>query len=164
MLIALSGLPATGKTTLAKKVAKKINAEILRTDVIRKEIIRQPKYTEEEKETVYKEMFSRAGNLISSGKSVILDANFYKKSQRDEAKNIAERTQAKYFLVEVVCPEKEIIGRMKVRGKSNDESDARKMDVYYKVKSAWEPIAEPHIVVDASQRGALKKVLQAFNV
>lgn len=160
MLLVFSGLPATGKTTLAKKVARKINAEVLRTDAIRKEIIREPKYTEEEKELVYREMFSRAEKLISSGKNVILDANFYRQSQRDETRKIAGRTGTKFFLIEAICPEDKIRGRMKLRKKSGDESDAKKMEIYYKIKRAWEPISGPHIVVDTSERGAMRKVVE----
>lgn len=163
MLLLFSGLPATGKTTLAKKVAKKINAEILRTDVIRKEIIREPKYTDEEKEAVYKEMFSRAEKMISSGKTVILDANFYKEGQRTEAKKIAGRTGAKFFLIEVTCPEEKIRGRMKIRKKAEDASDAKEMEIYYKIKRVWEPITEPHIVVDTSKQGKVKAVLSAIS-
>lgn len=162
MLLIFCGLPATGKTTLAKKVAEKINAEILRTDVIRKEIIKEPKYTEEEKDAVYREMFLRAGKLLSSGKNVILDANFYKKSQRDDARRVAVRAHAKFFLVEVACPEEKIRERMRERAKEGDESDANKMDIYYKVKAAWEPITGPHIVVDTSKRDKLKAVLLAI--
>ncbi|MCK5333755.1 MAG: AAA family ATPase, partial [Candidatus Aenigmarchaeota archaeon] len=77
MLILFSGLPATGKTTLARRVAKKTGAIILRTDVIRKELFALPKYTEEEKEQVYGEMFLRAEKFLVKGQTVILDANFY---------------------------------------------------------------------------------------
>lgn len=163
MLIVFCGLPATGKTTLAAKLAKKTGATILRTDVIRKEIIMaEPKYTEEEKELVYAEMFSRAQKLLSAGKNVILDANFYKKSQRCNAKSIAERAKTKFFLVECVLPEEEVRKRMNLRKAAKDESDANIMEIYYKIKAAWEPIAEPHIVVDTSKRGAWGLVEEAI--
>lgn len=36
-LIIICGLPGTGKTTTAKKIAAKTNSVLLRTDVVRKE-------------------------------------------------------------------------------------------------------------------------------
>jgi len=36
MLIIVCGLPGTGKTSLARKIAEKIYAVLLRTDVVRK--------------------------------------------------------------------------------------------------------------------------------
>ena len=52
-LIIVCGLQGTGKTTVAKKIAEKINAVILRSDVLRMEILKDPKYTEEEKQKIY---------------------------------------------------------------------------------------------------------------
>ena len=57
MLIIICGLPGTGKTFIAKKLAPKINAEHLSTDRIRKELFPEPTYSEDEKNKVYVEMF-----------------------------------------------------------------------------------------------------------
>jgi len=40
MLIVVCGLPATGKSTLAKHLAADLGGEILRTDIIRRELFR----------------------------------------------------------------------------------------------------------------------------
>lgn len=46
MLIVMCGLPATGKTTIAKKIAKDIGMEILHTDMIRRELFKKCSYQE----------------------------------------------------------------------------------------------------------------------
>jgi predicted kinase len=53
MLILVCGLPASGKSTLSRNLAKKIGAHVLRTEVIRLELIKKPSYTPVENELVY---------------------------------------------------------------------------------------------------------------
>jgi len=57
MLILICGLPATGKSTVARRLAKALDAEVLRTDIVRKALIGNPTYTEEEKNLIYKTVF-----------------------------------------------------------------------------------------------------------
>ncbi|MCK4555819.1 MAG: AAA family ATPase, partial [Candidatus Aenigmarchaeota archaeon] len=163
MLIIFSGLPATGKTTLARKVAEKTGAIILRTDVIRKEMFTEPKYIEEEKEQVYNEMFSRAEKFLIKGQVVILDANFYLQSLRDRAGDVARQSGKKFFIVECILDEEKVLERMKERPAKQDASDANSIEIYHRIKKLWEPIREPHIVIDASGEGALEEVLEKIS-
>ena len=52
----ITGLPGSGKSTIAKELAKKINVEILRLDEFRTELVPDPKFTDEERSFVYKKM------------------------------------------------------------------------------------------------------------
>jgi len=157
MLVVLCGLPGTGKTTLAQKLAKRMNAALLRTDVIRKQILKRPLYTEKEKETVYREMFRRAKEHMLCNGVVILDGNFYKKSLRRQAKKIAEQMNEKFVLIECVLSEDLVRHRIASRGRS-DDSDATSMQIYYKIKDRWEPIEEPHLVADTSKPDIFAKI------
>ena len=163
MLIIFSGLPATGKTTIAREVAKKTGAVIIRTDVIRKELFAVPKYTEEEKEQVYNEMFLRAEKVLTKGQTVILDANFYLQSLRNRARDVARKFEKKFFIVECMLDEKKVLERMNARSSGSDASDANSIDVYRKIKSLWEPIREQHIVIDTSCEGAFADVLEKIS-
>ncbi len=163
MLIIFSGLPATGKTTLARKVAEKTGAIILRTDVIRKEMFAEPKYTEDEKEQVYNEMFLRAKKFLIKGQAVILDANFYLQSLRDRAGDVARQSGKKFFIVECILDEEKVLGRMNERISKGDASDANSIEIYHRIKKLWEPIPEPHIVIDTSGEGALEEVLEKIS-
>ncbi len=163
MLIIVSGLPATGKTTIAREVAKKTGAIILRTDVIRKELFARPKYTEEEKEQVYNEMFLRAEKFLIKEQIVILDANFYLQSLRGRARDVAHRCGKKFFIVECILDEEKVLERMNARSSKNDASDANRIEIYRKIKRLWEPIRAQHIVIDTSCEGALANVLEKIS-
>lgn len=146
-LLVVCGLPGTGKSTLAKKVADKINGTILRTDVIRRELEKLD-YAEEEKQKVYDEMFGRAKKLLKEGRSVVLDATFDKRKNRQTASNFAQDLRADFKLIEVVCPEKIIKERLMKR--KGDASEA-KFKHYLEHKKSFQPVKEKHLIIDTSQ-------------
>lgn len=147
MLVLICGLPATGKSTIARKLAKKINAVILRTDKIRKEIFPSPTYTEEEKALVYKITFLIAKYLLNAKVNVIIDGTFYKRNLRKEIYKIVEQTKTKLFIIECVAPEEIIKARMYRRRLRKSLSDAN-FEVYKKIKKQFEPIHREHLVID----------------
>lgn len=67
MIIIITGLPGTGKTTIANALAKEIDAVVFSTDKIRKKIFRNPVYNEEDKRIVYNELFSQAEKYAKNG-------------------------------------------------------------------------------------------------
>ncbi len=149
MLILVCGLPATGKSTIALKLAKRIGATLLRTDIIRKEIFSAPSYSKEEKELVYRIMFLVAKYLLRSGKRVVIDGTFYKKAFREEVYEIARKTRSRLEILECVAPESVIKERMECRKTRYRASDAD-YEVYLKLKQEFEPIEQPHLVIDTS--------------
>ncbi len=150
MLIIIAGLPATGKSTLAKKLAEKINAVVLNTDVIRKEMLPKPKYTEEEKRLIYNVLFLLTKYLLMNNINVILDGTFYKRSIRRKAYEIAEKLGKKIIIIECVCNEEVVKERLIKRSKERSISDAD-YEVYKKIKSQFEKILSKHIVVDTTK-------------
>ena len=149
-LILVCGLPGTGKTTVAKKIADKTGSFVFNTDIIRKELFKKPRYTDKEKELVYKLLFEMAEKFLRSTKNVILDGTFYKKEFRDELKGIAKRAKSDFHLVEVRCDERVLRKRVGKRKKKRTPSDAD-FEVYRKIKKEYEPIREKHFVVDTGK-------------
>ena len=147
MLVIVCGLPGTGKTTFAKKLAPLINAIILSTDKIRKELIASPTYGKEEQKLIYDVMILLAKYLGDASKNCILDATFNKRYSRTEVKNKLKIPDKEFFVVECTCPENTIISRLKER--KNDYSDAG-IEIYQKMKKIYEPLKEKHITIDAT--------------
>lgn len=147
MLIIICGLPGSGKTVVAKRIAEITKAILLRTDVIRKELIKQPTYSEEETEKTYEEMFLRARRLLEENKNVVLEATFAKREWRFKAIKIAEASNADFKIVEVVCSENVI--KERINRRTGDESDAD-FKIHLKYKNLFEPIMENHIVINNS--------------
>ncbi len=91
----ITGLPGSGKSTIAKNLLKKlkekdISSKILRLDEIRKQITPRPRYTESERDYVYGEFIDLGLKKVESGENVILDATAYRKKWRDNARRLIE--------------------------------------------------------------------------
>lgn len=146
-VIIICGLPGVGKTTVAKKLASKMNAIVLSTDKIRKELLKKPIYSGKEKHLIYDVMILLATYLNSSGISCILDATFSQNKFRNEIKKKLGLTKNQVYFVECVCPEELIVSRIKDRKHDYSDADIR---VYKKMKKIYEPIKNKHITVDTS--------------
>ncbi|MFA9288714.1 MAG: AAA family ATPase [Weeksellaceae bacterium] len=96
MVIALSGPPLTGKTTIAMMLAEHSNAQVFDVDAIRQAHyppLPGPRDPQVEKETmpkVYEKMYELAGEAINSGAPVILVATFSKDTYHQALANFCE--------------------------------------------------------------------------
>ncbi|MDZ7746119.1 MAG: AAA family ATPase [Halobacteriales archaeon] len=145
-LVAISGVPGTGKTTVAEAIADRIDATVLRTDVVRKELYDDPEYTETETETVYDEVLERARKRLAT-ENVVVDATFRTREVRDAARVVAEETDSVFRLVGVDCDD--AVVRERIRERTDDESDAD-IEVYELFREQYEPLDAPDLVVDNS--------------
>lgn len=143
MFIAIAGLPGSGKSFFAAKLAKLLNAVHLNSDVIRNEMGKRGQYDEASKAAVYAEMQKQAEALLKQKKTVILDATFYKKELRLPYIRLAKKWNAKLKWIEVKATEKTIRQRMQMRRKDS-EAD---MGVYFQIKARWEPLDGEHLTL-----------------
>ncbi len=97
----ITGLPGCGKSTIARHLHKMLdNTEYLRLDEIRKKFVKDPKFTDEEREMVYAKFIDEGVKQTGLGKNVIYDATAHKLAWRREA-----RSKISDFLeVYVRCP------------------------------------------------------------
>jgi hypothetical protein len=147
MIVVICGLPGTGKTTIAKKMAPFINAIVLSTDKIRKELIPNPTYQKDERALIFDVMILLAKYLKTVDKNCILDATFNKEYSRNQVKRDLRISNEQFFIVECTCPEKIILSRLENR--KDDYSDAGVL-VYQNMKKIYEPVKAKHITIDTS--------------
>ncbi len=152
MLVLVCGLPATGKSTIARNIAKKLRAAHLNTDAIRKRLIDSPKYTKEEKTLVYRVMLLVAEYLLRSDRNVVIDGTFYRaKPFRGPVYDISERTGARLAVVECRAPDESIKRRMGRRARRKNQLSDADYKIYKKIKIDFEPIKRDHLVLDTSK-------------
>ncbi|SHO47701.1 putative Kinase [Nitrosotalea sinensis] len=147
MIMIICGLPGVGKSTLANKIAPRINAVILSSDKIRKEIFQNPTYSAFERKLVYDIMTIIAKYLNDIRISCILDATFNKEESRVTIKEKLGLEDRDFQIIECTCPENIAISRLESR--KNDYSDATS-EIYYKMKKIYEPVSLPHITIDTT--------------
>jgi len=101
----LTGLPGSGKTTIANELIKKfeqdkIKVEYLRMDEIRKILTPQKEYTEKERDYAYRALVSIGKFLTDNGINVLIDATAHKKVWRELARKLIQN----FVEVYVKCP------------------------------------------------------------
>ena len=108
----ITGLPSSGKSTLACALAKElaahgVDSEVLESDTLRRILTPRAVYTEEERDIFYAAMVYVGKLLVEHGVPVIFDATANRREFRDRA-----RQQIPQFLeVYVDCPLAVCMGR-----------------------------------------------------
>ena len=145
-LVVVCGLPGVGKTTVAERVADRVDGRIRRTDVIRKELFDDPEYTDAETEAVYAELLARAREDVDAGDAVVLDATFADARFRADARETAAEAAAEFDLVEVACDEGVVERRIERRDGISDAD----FDIHLRFKELFDDVATDHVIVDNS--------------
>lgn len=144
MIIFVFGLPGSGKSYFASRLAELIDAEHLSSDRLRKEMFEQSTYSDKEKEAVYLKMLEKMKSATAQKKHLVLDATFHKNNRRklftDEIK------EAGVSFIEVWADDK--ITRQRLKYKRPD-SDAD-YEVHKLIKQHWEPLEEPHLLLQST--------------
>ena len=100
-----TGLPGSGKSKISKIVCEMltdngITCERIEMDAIRKQYVRNPEYTDEERDFVYEKLVDFAEKGVKSGKNIIIDATAHKRLYREMARKKIKR----FIEVMVRCP------------------------------------------------------------
>lgn len=153
VLVVISGLPGTGKSFLARKIAGRLPAVIVESDFIRKTLFPQPTYTGAESVWVHRIAHVTIERLLKSGHRVIYDATNLSEWFREKTYHIAEHAGAGLVVVLTVAPEpvarERLLKRFQTRD-PDDFSDAT-VEIYDRFKRSVEPVRHQHIVVDSSR-------------
>jgi hypothetical protein len=131
------GLPASGKSKLARSLASLLEIDALHSDRVRRELLDSTEpsasaaafgeglYRPEKKERVYARILSLAHERLRSGRSVILDATFSTAKWRREALRLAEDMDCSVVFLECRCSTAVLEDRLRARETKKTDSDAR---------------------------------------
>jgi predicted kinase len=104
MLYIFGGLPASGKTTLARHLAKEIGATYIRIDSIEEAIL---KFNKLEGPEGYEAAYALAADNLENGISVVADSVNSIEITRSAWRNIAETRGIEFKEIYITCSNKE---------------------------------------------------------
>lgn len=176
-LMVMFGLPATGKTYLAQRLADARLVMHLISDSIRKQIM-GINVTEHRFEgygkgiysflvsrRTYEEMLRRGQIFLRAGQPVILDATFLTEAARNQCREMAARLKIPTIFVWSYCPEKTVLERLRRRRQTTSFSDA-KIEIYRMMQHKFQPprLTRGVIKIDTRQpiKGSLRKIERAL--
>ena len=145
MVVIVFGLPGSGKSYFAERVAAMLNAAYISSDIIRKKLLEKPTYTPDEKLLIYDEMGKLMKKVIDDNRHAVLDATFHKNKTRQRFIEEAEK-YSRVFAIEVWADE-EIIKERTGRERENSDAD---FEVYKKLAKEWQPLNEEHLVLQST--------------
>jgi predicted kinase len=161
-LVLVGGPPATGKSTLAARLAEQRGWVVLRSDELRKDLaglahtaraaapVGEGLYTEATTRATYTELTRRARRLLELGESVILDASFSAAVHRAAARQAAARAGA--WCTELVCrAEPEVVeARLARRAADRNEVSDATVEVAEAIRARFEPWPEATVLDTAA--------------
>lgn len=148
------GLIASGKSTVARAWAEKQITSYYNSDQVRKElagIIPRTScresytagiYSAEFTRKTYEALCQRAKEDIMAAGSVVLDASYQKRSDRDRVRETARETGATTIFILCTCPEPELKRRMEMRLLDPGNISDGRWEIYVQQKKRFEPPEE----------------------
>lgn len=151
-LFLMSGLTGTGKTSIADELGFQLGIETVRSDVVRKEIAGVPPrehhfeehaegiYTKAFDEMTYRKVFDLSDIALASGRSVIADATFRRRKERDSFRSLAVKHGARFRIINTSCPEEIAQQRLEQRMEKPAEISDGRWEIYLKQREEFDPL------------------------
>ncbi|HYG98143.1 MAG TPA: AAA family ATPase [Terriglobales bacterium] len=157
MIVLMAGLPGTGKSLLARELARRTGGHVLNKDVVREALFAPHviEYSTAQDDLVVKLMLQAAGWLVTqqSARHVFIDGRvFSRAAQVDEVVRFAEEINVPWGILECVCSEETARQRLE-RDSALEAHPAanRGISLYLEVKQRFEPITREKTVIDTDQ-------------
>lgn len=146
-IIVMCGLPATGKSTVARALAAPLGATVLRTDEIRKHLAGvastargdESLYTNEVTDRTYAQLASQTRKLITAGRSVVADATFASSRRRKALIQIARDGGVPWAVVHTTASDQTVRRRMAARATDRCEVSDADWVVYQRMREHFQP-------------------------
>lgn len=163
-LVLTCGLPASGKSTLARELARALRAPLLASDARRKQLAgltptartgdawEEGIYSVNASDRVYASLLGDAGRALDAGRSVVVDATFAAEARRAPFLDLADERGVPLLLVEAVVAVDEAHRRLAARRLDRQQVSDADVVVYERLREAYEPPGE----VPAEERVAIE--------
>jgi predicted kinase len=122
LVLAVGGLVASGKSTAAKYLSRRTGAPRVVADRVRRAVLEDAGDGAHELawspalgDRVYAGLLERAGQVLASGRSVVIDACFPSEARRRAAAALAARHGARFVFACCDAPEEDIVARLRLR-------------------------------------------------
>lgn len=148
---AFFGLIAAGKSAIAQAFANRHRLPLYNSDRVRKELagiaptqrhsggLDTGIYTAAYSRRTYDALLQKAGNHLAAGNSVILDASYHRREERELLRSVAASHSSRACFIHCTCPEAEISRRLAKRSLDPLAVSDGSWEIYLNQKERFEP-------------------------
>ncbi|MFY9608838.1 MAG: AAA family ATPase [Blastocatellia bacterium] len=160
-VIAVTGLPGSGKTSLARSIGGELGLRVVSSDSVRKTLfdIRERHhygvgpYSADANRLTYQTVSERGQDLLAQDGGVVLDATFRRDAERAVAREMALRTGAQWRVIECRLTPELVQRRLERRATLKDGLSDATWETYLRQRSEFEPFDDrdsPRLELDTS--------------
>jgi adenylylsulfate kinase len=161
----ITGLPASGKSTITAALRPRLEAaglqvEVLESDALRRILTPSPSYSDQERDLFYRAVAFAASRLVAHGVTVIVDATATKQAYRAFARDLI----ARFVEVAVECPLDVCMAR-DTKG-TYRKGLAGQSKTVPGLQTPYEPPAAPDVRIDSeytTAEGAVNRILAVLS-
>lgn len=157
MLIVFGGLPGTGKTTIARELARQIGAMHLRIDSIEQAIRDASPDVARLDDSGYRVAYAIAEDNLRIGRTVVADSVNPLPITRDAWLEVGRRAQVSTVEIEVTCSDSRE-HRSRVEKRKPDISGLRLPNWEQVISREYHPWNREHIVIDTASRSVEQNI------
>ncbi|HEX4609852.1 MAG TPA: AAA family ATPase [Urbifossiella sp.] len=156
MLVAMAGLPGTGKSALAARLAAALGGVVLSKDVVRAALFPGPAldYSADQDDLAVGAVFAAAAYLrrVQPGLSVLLDGRTYSKAAQVRALHaLGEEVGEPVRVIECVCPADVARARIaRDHAAGIHPAGNRTPDLHDRSRAAADPLILPRLMLDTA--------------
>jgi predicted kinase len=151
MLLILGGLPGSGKTTIARELARQIGAVHVRIDSIEQAIRDSGALSEEVDDAGYRVGYAVAEDNLRMGRTVVADSVNPLDLTRDAWVAVASRARVRAIEIEVMCSDAKE-HRRRVETRTSDISGLRLPSWQEVVARDYQSWQRERVVIDTAGR------------